>query len=91
MDMPEWPLPPIRPEDLPKIRELMSAEEYARLLKRLEAEAKDRLVFFLVGFFTMPGTSSPRGAGLPGRFTVYLASGAFACPALCVLPGRTAS
>ena len=32
----DWPRLPIRPEDLPKIRELLTAEDYAALLKRLE-------------------------------------------------------
>ena len=32
----DWPRPPIQPEDLPKIRELLTAEEYKKLLKRLE-------------------------------------------------------
>ena len=32
MDPPEWPRPPIRPEDLPKIREPLTAEEYEKLL-----------------------------------------------------------
>ena len=31
----DWPRPPIQPEDLPKIRELLAAEEYEKLLKRL--------------------------------------------------------
>ncbi len=39
MDMPEWPRPPIRPEDLPKIRELLTAEEYEKLWKRLEVSS----------------------------------------------------
>ena len=30
-----WPLPPIWPEDLPLIREPLTDEEYARLLRRL--------------------------------------------------------
>ena len=30
------PRPPIQPEELPKIRELLSAEEYEKSLKRLE-------------------------------------------------------
>ena len=34
-----WPRPPIRPEDLPLIRELLTAEEYAALLKRLEVNS----------------------------------------------------
>ncbi len=33
----DWPRPPIQPEDLPKIRALLAAEEYERLLKRIEA------------------------------------------------------
>ena len=33
MDMPQWPRPPIRPEDLPLIRELLSPEDYKKLLK----------------------------------------------------------
>ena len=37
--MPDWPRPPIRPEDLPKIRELLTAEEYAALLKRREVSS----------------------------------------------------
>ena len=36
MDTPEWPRPPIRPEDLPSIRGLLSPEDYAALLKRIE-------------------------------------------------------
>ena len=36
MDAPEWPLPPIRPEDLPLIRGLLSPEDYRKLLKRIE-------------------------------------------------------
>ena len=35
MSTTDWPQPPIRPEDLPKIRELLSAEDYEELLKRL--------------------------------------------------------
>jgi len=35
MSTTDWPGLPIRPEDLPKIRELLTAEEYAALLKRL--------------------------------------------------------
>ncbi len=31
-----WPLPPIPPEYLPLIRELLNPEEYAALLKRIE-------------------------------------------------------
>ena len=38
MDMPEWPRPPIRPEDLPLIRELLTPEDYEALLKRIEAD-----------------------------------------------------
>ncbi len=30
-----WPKPPIWPEDLPLIRELLADEEYAELLKRM--------------------------------------------------------
>ena len=36
--MPDWPRPPILPEHLPLIRELLSPAEYAVLLNRLEAE-----------------------------------------------------
>lgn len=35
MSTTDWPRPPTRPEDLPLIRELLSAEDYAALLKRL--------------------------------------------------------
>ena len=35
----DWPRPPIRPEDSPKIRELLTAEEYAAQLKRLEVRS----------------------------------------------------
>ena len=35
MDTPEWPLPPIRPEDLPLIRGLLSPDDYRKLLKRM--------------------------------------------------------
>ena len=35
MDTTDWPRPPIRLEDLPKIRALLTAEEYEQLLKRL--------------------------------------------------------
>ena len=38
MDMPEWPRPPIRPEHLPKIRGLLSPDDYTALLKRIEAD-----------------------------------------------------
>ena len=38
MDAPEWPLPPIRPEDLPLIRGLLSLEDYRKLLKRMAAD-----------------------------------------------------
>ena len=34
----EWPNPPIRPEHLPLIRALLTAEEYVALLKRLESD-----------------------------------------------------
>ena len=34
--MPDWPKPPIRLEYLPLIRELLSPEGYAALLKRIE-------------------------------------------------------
>ena len=30
-----WPLPPIWPEDLPLIHELLTDEEYAELLRRM--------------------------------------------------------
>ena len=30
-----WPKPPIRPDDLPLIRELLTDEEYAELIKRM--------------------------------------------------------
>ena len=33
MDAREWPLPPIRPEDLPLIRGLLSPEDYRKLLQ----------------------------------------------------------
>ncbi len=33
--MHDWPRLPIRPEALPKIPELLTAEEYEKLLKRL--------------------------------------------------------
>ncbi len=39
MDTTDWPRPPIRPEDLPLIRELLTAEEYEKLLKRLEVNS----------------------------------------------------
>ena len=46
----DWPRLPIQPEDLPKIRELMSAEEYARLLKRLGGDTERRwLAITLIG------------------------------------------
>ena len=32
----DWPRPPIHPEDLHKMRELLTPEEYEKLLKRLE-------------------------------------------------------
>ena len=35
MDAPACPNPPIWPEDLPLIRELLTDEEYAALLRRL--------------------------------------------------------
>ena len=38
MDTPSWPLPPIRPEDLPLIRGLLSPEDYNALLKRMAAD-----------------------------------------------------
>ena len=41
MNMPEWPRPPIRAEDLPEIRELLSPEEYEKLLRRIEAQKKN--------------------------------------------------
>ncbi len=31
-----WPRPPIRPEDLSIIRELLSPDDYRKLLKRIE-------------------------------------------------------
>ena len=31
MNIPDWPLPPIRPEDLPLIRGLLSLEDYRKL------------------------------------------------------------
>ncbi len=31
----DWPKPPIWPEDLPLIRELLTDEEYAELLRRM--------------------------------------------------------
>lgn len=31
----DWPVPPIWPEDLPVIRELLTDEEYAALIRRL--------------------------------------------------------
>ena len=37
----DWPRPPIRPEDLPKIRELLTAADYEKLLKRLEVGEND--------------------------------------------------
>ncbi len=30
-----WPLPPIWPDDLPLIRELLTDDEYAELLRRM--------------------------------------------------------
>ena len=53
--MPDWPRPPIRPEDLPKIRELLTAEDYAALLKRLEADPARRRM-----------KEPPNAAGTPG-------------------------
>ncbi len=35
MTVDDWPLPPISPEDLPLIRELLTDEEYAELLRRM--------------------------------------------------------
>ena len=35
----DGPRLPIQPEDLPKVRELLTAEEYAALLKRLDRVA----------------------------------------------------
>ena len=32
----DWPNPPIQSEDSPKIRALLTAEEYQQLLKRIE-------------------------------------------------------
>ncbi len=31
----DWPRPPIRPEDLPLIRELLTDGEYAELLRKM--------------------------------------------------------
>ena len=31
----DWPMPPIWPEDLPLIRQLLTDEEYAELLRRI--------------------------------------------------------
>ena len=39
MGTPKWPRPPIHPEHLPLIRELLTAEEYEQLLRRIEAHA----------------------------------------------------
>ncbi len=36
----DWPKPPIWPEDLPLIRELLSDEEYAELLRRMVLQAR---------------------------------------------------
>ena len=57
MPAPKWPRLPNKPEDLPKIRELLTAEEYEKLLKRL-------------GWFqpfapAQPFTSSPSWRSLP--------------------------
>ena len=38
MDAPDWPRPPIRPEDLPLIRGLLSPQEYNALLLKMAAE-----------------------------------------------------
>ena len=38
-----WPKAPIHLEDLPKIRELLTAEDYEKPLKRLEVEVKGKL------------------------------------------------
>ena len=35
MDTPEWPRPPIRQEYLPLIRELLTPEDYEKLLQRI--------------------------------------------------------
>ena len=35
MDKAQWPRPPIRREDLPLIRQLLTPDEYAALLRRL--------------------------------------------------------
>ena len=35
MRLDDWPKPPIWPEDLPLIRELLTDEEYAELLRRM--------------------------------------------------------
>ena len=35
MDHRDWPIPPIWPDDLPLIRELLTEEEYAELLRRM--------------------------------------------------------
>ena len=34
MPVTDWPRPPIQPGDLPRIRELLTAEEYAALTSR---------------------------------------------------------
>ena len=43
--MRDWPRLPIHPEDLPKIRELLTTEEYEKLLKRLEPPAPPQYTF----------------------------------------------
>ncbi len=42
MSTTDWPRPPIRPEDLPKIRELMMEEEFEELLARERDRASEK-------------------------------------------------
>lgn len=40
IDTTDWPRLPIQPEDLPKIRELLTAEEYEKMFKRIEVSGR---------------------------------------------------
>ena len=64
MDMPDWPRPPIRPEDLPKIRELLNADDYEKLLKRLSRPQSGHLIkarAFNYSFFLLTPKLHPQG------------------------------
>ena len=63
-----WPIPPIWPEDLPLIRELLTEEEYPELLRRMVQVLPNAPLLDYSQVFAEPELKAPNAAGTLGAY-----------------------